>query len=888
MRIGMEKSFFRYILNHTWRDQMWLLIFTAASFPLIYVNLQVPKLIVNNALGGKNIPETVLGFPVDQVAYLMVLSFTLLGLITVNGAIKYYLNVFRGVIGERMVRRLRFDLYRHILRFPLPHFKKTSPGEIIPMVTAETDAIGGFIGDSIGLPAFQGGLLVTYLVFIFNQDFLLGLAAIALYPPQVWLIPKLQRKINALSKQRIQTTRQLADRVGETVLGAAAIRANDTSRYERADVSDRLGRIYAIRLEIFKRKYFVKFLNNFLAQVTPFFFYSVGGYFVIKGELSLGALVAVIAAYKDIADPWKELLKWYEEKEDVRVKYEQIVSQFEPEGIFPPEIVEAAPAVVPRLSGELVASGLTYSEDGAINEVDRLSLQVAPGETVALVGAGRSGKDEVTRLLARLVMPTSGRIGIGEVNLVTAPEAVTGRRVAFVSQNEHIFSGTLAHNLFYGLKHEPVRPRIYEGAEANIEARRVKDALASDNSPDDFRADWIDLAAAGAADADALVALAMEVLRIVEMDAEVVGFGLASTADPDTDPELVSLVLEARRRVQERVATPELAGLVELFDRKRYHSNISVAENLVFGTPRRPEFAFDSLARNPEIVTLLRDAGLLDDFHDIGVKVAQLMVELFKDVPPESDLFVQYSFINPDDLAEFQALLSKIADRGREGLDQRERELLLGLPFKIVESRHRLGIFDDTTRESLKDRIVAAREELRRRYADREDVVVFFDPVRFSPALSIQDNILFGRPAYEQATAQARISALILEVALEIGLHDRLVRQGLGYEVGINGGRLSYAQKQRLAIGRGLMKNADVLVFNEPTSGLDPASEGRLVRAVLERARGRTVVWALGRADLAGGFDRVAVLDGGRMVETGRFADLQNPGSALARILAAG
>jgi ABC-type multidrug transport system fused ATPase/permease subunit len=169
-------------------------------------------------------------------------------------------------------------------------------------------------------------------VFIFNQNPWLGLAAVALYPPQVYLIPRLQRKINALAKERVLTARALSDRIGESVAGAAEIRSNHTFHLEGADISDRLGTIYGIRVDIFKRKFFVKFLNNFLAQVTPFFFYSVGGYFVIKGELSLGALVAVLGAYKDILNPWKELLAWYSTKEDVRIKYEQIVSQFEPPG----------------------------------------------------------------------------------------------------------------------------------------------------------------------------------------------------------------------------------------------------------------------------------------------------------------------------------------------------------------------------------------------------------------------------------------------------------------------------------------------------------------------------------------------------------------------------
>jgi ABC-type multidrug transport system fused ATPase/permease subunit len=148
----MERSLFRYIFQHTWRNQVLLLIVTAVSFPLIYVNLAIPKVIVNNAIGNKHVPNTLLGFEVTQISYLMALSFLLLALITLNGVIKYWLNVYSGVIGERALRRLRHDLYQQVLRFPLPQFKTMSSGEIIPMIVAETDPIGGFIGESISLP----------------------------------------------------------------------------------------------------------------------------------------------------------------------------------------------------------------------------------------------------------------------------------------------------------------------------------------------------------------------------------------------------------------------------------------------------------------------------------------------------------------------------------------------------------------------------------------------------------------------------------------------------------------------------------------------------------------------------------------------------------------
>ncbi|HEY3461763.1 MAG TPA: ABC transporter transmembrane domain-containing protein, partial [Casimicrobiaceae bacterium] len=290
----MDRSLFRYILRYTWRDQLALLALTLISFPLIYVNLELPKKIVNEALQGKHIPKEILGFPTTQISYLMALSLLLLTLITINGVLKYVINVYAGVVGERTLRRLRHDLYWQVMRFPLAHFKTTSPGEIIPMIVAETEPVGGFIGESFVVPIFQGGLLATYVLFIFMQDPWLGLAAIALWPPQMYLIPKLQRTINLLAKERVQTARQLSDRIGETVVAAAEIRGNDTTEFERADVSDRLGRIFTIRYEIYRRKFFVMFLNNFLAQITPFFFYSVGGYLVSRGSLSLGALVAVL------------------------------------------------------------------------------------------------------------------------------------------------------------------------------------------------------------------------------------------------------------------------------------------------------------------------------------------------------------------------------------------------------------------------------------------------------------------------------------------------------------------------------------------------------------------------------------------------------------------
>jgi ABC-type branched-subunit amino acid transport system ATPase component len=410
----------------------------------------------------------------------------------------------------------------------------------------------------------------------------------------------------------------------------------------------------------------------------------------------------------------------------------------------------------------------------------------------------------------------------------------------------------------------------------------VRDAIAAGNSPHDVQADWIDYEAAGVADATELTATAIRVLGLVDMERAVVSYGLASTADPHVYPAIAAKAVAARAKVRARVAEQDLAACVELFDRDTYFMNMTIAENLLFGMPRHPDFQVAALANNPEVVALLRDVGLLDDLYAAGAKVAALMVEIFADVAPDSDLFEQYSFISPEDLPEFQALVSKFNQGKMAAISDRDKARLLALTFRLIASRHRLGIIDD----AMSRRIVAARVEFSRRYSGRDDICEFFQPDRFSAALSVQDNILFGRVAFDQANAQTRINAMVRDIAAEEGLSEDMVRLGLQFEVGSGGSRLSYSERQRLAIARGLMKNPDVLVFNEPTSGLDPATEVRVLRSVLGWAKGRTVMWALARAELAREFDRVLVFAEGHLVEEGKFDDLERADSALSHLVA--
>src|SRR4051812_41248192 len=245
-----------------------------------YLSLDLPKTIINKAIQGdafkKDATTHWLGMDLERLPYLLALSVLFLGLIVLNGWLKFQINTMKGWMGERMLRRLRYTLFDQILRFPLARFRRIKAAEMATMIKDEVEPLGGFIGEALITPLFLGGQAVTAMFFILYQHWALGLVALAVVAVQAVVIPRLRKRLLVLGRERQLTARALAGRIAETVDGAAEIHANGTSNYERAEISARLGRIFRIRFEFYQRKFLIKFLNNILSQATPFLFYTVG------------------------------------------------------------------------------------------------------------------------------------------------------------------------------------------------------------------------------------------------------------------------------------------------------------------------------------------------------------------------------------------------------------------------------------------------------------------------------------------------------------------------------------------------------------------------------------------------------------------------------------
>ena len=866
----MEKSIFRFIMRYSWKQQLLLLVLTLASFPVLYASLDLPKTIVNNAIQGTDFPKVFYGVEFSHLEYLFTLCGIFLLLVGINGGFKYVINVYKGLVGERMLRRFRYQLFSHTLRFPIPHFRRTSQGELIAMITSEVEPLGGFIGDAVALPAFQGGTLLTIIAFMFVQDWVLGTAAVALYPLQIYFIPKLQRQVNQLGKERVRTVRRLSQRIGEAVTAIGEIHANDTAEFHRADFARWSGTIFDIRFKIYRKKFFIKFLNNFIAQLTPFFFFSIGGYLVIKGQLSFGALVAVLAAYKDLSSPWKELLDWYQQKEDARVKYDQLVEQFVPPGLLE-ETLQAVPdGQMPHLTGPVVAQALSLDDEGGLKLVDRISFQFELDEKVALVGAGGSGTDEVARMLARLIRPTGGSIRCGSESLVSLPESVTGRRIAFVGEDVALITGSIRDNLYYPLRRQPLQPPLYEGRALQMHKKRLEEASRSGNTLSDLRGEWIDFAAAGADGPEALKQLAIRMLAVVDLENDMFALGLRQSIDPQRHPRLATACLVARERLRESLADRSFQGLVESFDPARYNSNMTLAENILFGTPIGPTFDPEHIAENPYMRSILDRLGLTEDLTRVGYEAAKVMIDLMQGLAPGNDFFERFSFISAEALPELQMVMRRVDPQRLDQAEPADRARLLALPFKLIASRHRLGLLD----ASWTERLLAARRAFAADLPkELVKAIAFFDPAAYNPPASVQDNILFGKIDAGRPFAQRKIGALINEVIEELGLRQAIADLGLDFEVGIGGSRLSATQRQKLAIARALLKRPDLMILDRAMAALDPTTQPVVLNQVLGACTGG-VVCVMNPGEDVSAFDRVIIMENGRIVEQGLVKDL--------------
>ena len=841
----METNLLKFIWRYSRRQQITVVLMTMLSFPILYLTLELPKWIINDALGDSVGPLTFFGFELEPVPFLATLCLMLLGLIILNGILKMRINTLKGIIGESLIRRLRYGLIHNTLRFPLPYFSRISSGELISTVTSETEPLGGYIGESIALPLFQGGTMITILVFMFAQDWVFGLVSIALIPVQGYLIPKLQHQVNLLKKERVRHVRKLSERIGETVAGATEIRLHGTQPYTLSEFSRRLGDLFGIRMEIFKKKFFMKFLNNTIGQITPFLFYLFGGYLVIKGDLTIGALVAAIGAYKDLTSPWRELLNFYQLHEDSKIKYQQIIELFNPGEL---DIVdEVEPADTPaHLSGDLEISNLSWRNDSGETVLSGINLRVKQGEMIAITGDYAIRRARLAQILCNIESPSSGHFNIGGVEIDSISNALLRRRLGFVGTDPHMFVGSIAENMEYGLNHlEP------EAGSDKLVLQSIVQAQSSGNRPP-IDQGWLDYSLIAEEQQERATDWYGEVTKAIGADGVVYDRSLLEVFDPVDKPELAERLLQARKILRTRFSGVSCAEDIALFDPDNFNPNASIAENVLYGVALDERLNTENFTIHPYFIKVLDDQKLHKKGLQAGYKVARFLINGLDQNTITHNLIEHFGLAEDERVDEIRFTVDNF--KSEEKLSESCSCLLLSLFMLVVPDRHSFASIDarDLTR------LLQARREFAESLPeDLRDAVLYFDAEKYHSKLTVKDNLLFGRVSTSTPSSERTVNKIIEEVIDQLDLRkDLMVLLGES-QVGISGSRLPLVARHRIGLGRVLMKTPDILVFHDALSPLDSNERMERLQNIRTLLPETTIIWLAREIEQPTVFDQI-------------------------------
>ncbi|WP_170789843.1 ABC transporter transmembrane domain-containing protein [Ruegeria lacuscaerulensis] len=812
----MEPTLFSFIWKYSKKQQIVLLVLTVLSFPFLYASLELPKQIINDAIGAPSDTVTVLGISFTQVQYLLILCCAFLLTVIISGLMKMRINTMKGVLAERMLRRLRFTLIHRTMRFPKSYFQTTSQGELVSMITSEAEPMGGLMGDAIAQPVFQFGQMMTIVTFLFMQSVWFGLASIALIPLQAWIIPKLQRQINLLNKDRIQEVRHLSSEIGESAAGISDLRTNGGWRYRLALFSHRLGTLFEIRFKIYNKKFFMKFLNNLITQMTPFLFYSVGGYLAIKGEVTVGALVAALGAYKDLSGPWKDLLTYYNQVQDMSLRWEIVTERFAPDNMIPENLFVGEPETIPHLTGVIQLRNVTVRDDDGKTILEDIDLTIPKGARVAIQSSNAAERSALAQVLTRELLPVQGDVTIGGHDLQGLHQAVIAARIGYAYSRPYLFDGTLGDNLLMPLR---TRPKHAEEAQ-KAPTRWQIEAERAGNPVDSLSDEWIDPALAGLEDIDDIRDWWFQLVESMGIDEFMFRRTLRSQFDPVQHPSLAREIVDLRGRVAERLQEKGLDRYVYRFDPDLFNPAVPLGGNLLYAAPSH-DISPDILAGDRRFMSMLRAHDLDDDAMGISSAVLKTLNRTFGRDGTDHPLFLRLG-MTKDMYYRLLDIEERRKLKGEAGITDQERALLLTVPFLLTAEQIGPDFPDE-----YKEKILAIRSgQADRLRAHLKGMFIPVTPDAYIERMTVIENALFGRISLMAGAHADEIEDVVADILNEAGLRRRAAAIIYDLPSGLGGNNLPTVFQERAAFSRAGIKRPDVLILDKALASHD--SESRL------------------------------------------------------------
>jgi ATP-binding cassette subfamily B protein len=500
------------------------------------------------------------GIEKDDLSVVNKVALLYLGLVVLRPLCERAIVLAAARAGERFLGDLRVAAFRKLQQLSLPFFEEEKAGVLVSRLTADVQTLTTFTRTV--LIEVVGSLLllvVTFCVMLVLSPLLTAVTLIST-PPLLIAVVRYQRRSRPAYLG-------LRDRVADTLTalqeGLSGIRVVQSFGRERERFD-----VYRLRSDAnvaaWRRVSLVNigfFPAISLAQaISAAAVVAAGGVLHSRGEVSTGTVVAFALYLSSLFEPIARLGDWFSEFQSGRAALTKIVGLLE----TPVTVADADEALALPDDGRLEGTDVGFAYAEHANVLDDVSLRLEPGEHLALVGPTGAGKSTLAKLLTRHYDPKAGEVAFGGVDLRDTTHASLRRRIVFLPQEGHLFSGSIADNVRLG------RPEATdEDVAAALGRIGVYDRFAA--LPDGLETD-----------------VRTRGVRLSSGERQLVGLARAALADPEVivldeatsnlDPQTESLVERALAAVADgrtmitiahRLSTAERADRVAVLDRGR-------------------------------------------------------------------------------------------------------------------------------------------------------------------------------------------------------------------------------------------------------------------------------------------------------------------------------